>query len=171
MGSMTIRNYRPADAEALAEVYRDAARNLGREVYTEEQTSAWARHPEDLERFRAALAEGLTLCAEVDGAPVAFGQLHPPDHIAYLYCHSAHVRRGHAAKILAALEDHAASRGVATLHVEASRVARPFFERAGYRVIAEERPVRHGVEFIRFRMAKDLAGRSHDPPGCERLQK
>jgi putative acetyltransferase len=156
-----MRNYRPADADALAEVYRDAALNLGRAVYTEEQTSVWARHPEDLERFRAALAEGLTLCVEVDGAPVAFGQIHPPDHIAYLYCHSAHARRGHASMILARLEAHAASQGVAILRAEASRVARPFFERAGYRVVDEERPIRHGVQFVRYRMEKDL-------PPCHR---
>jgi putative acetyltransferase len=159
-----IRHCQAADAEALAAIYRDAACNLGRQGYTEEQTAVWARHPDDLERFRATLGEGLTLCAEVDQAPVAFGQLHPPDHIAYLYCHSAHARRGYAAGILARLEDHAASRGVATLRVEASRVARPFFERAGYCVIAEERPVRHGVEFVRYRMAKQLPERQNLPP-------
>jgi putative acetyltransferase len=164
MDSMTLRNYLQADAEALAEIYRDAALNLGRKGYTEEQVAVWARHPEDLEQFRAMLSEGLTLCAEADGAPVAFGQLHPPDHIAYLYCHSAHARHGHAARILARLEDHAASQGVVTLRVEASRVARPFFQRAGYRVIAEERPVRHGVEFVRFVMEKELAERPDFPP-------
>lgn len=153
---MRLRNSKPADAEALAEVYRDAARNLGREGYTEEQTAVWALYPENLESFRAALSEGLTLCAEVGGAPVAFGQLHPNDHIAYLYCHSAHARRGYASMILVHLEDHAASQGVNLLRVEASRVARPLFQRAGYHVVEEERPVRYGVEFVRYRMEKVL---------------
>ncbi|MGF1615373.1 MAG: hypothetical protein ACFCVA_16095 [Gammaproteobacteria bacterium] len=91
---MKLRRYRATDAKALAAVYRDAAHHLGRSAYTEEQTAAWVRHLEDLESFRAALSEGLTVCAEVDWSPVAFGQLHPADHIVYLYCHSEHACRG-----------------------------------------------------------------------------
>jgi putative acetyltransferase len=160
---MNLRKYHLGDAEALAEVYRDAARNLGRYGYTDEQTAVWARHPEDLDQFRASLSQGLTLCADVDGAAVAFGQVHPTDHIAYLYCHSAHARHGHGSRILSRLENHAASHGVSTLRVEASRVARPMFERAGYCVIAEEHPVRHGVELVRFRMAKALTEQRGGP--------
>lgn len=154
---MTLRNYIPADAEALAEVYRNAALNLGTQGYTPEQTRVWAMHPEDLEEFRAALSEGLTICAVVDDSPVAFGQIHPADHIAYLYCHSAHARRGYATGILAKLEEQAVAGRVSALRVEASCVAKPFFEKAGYHVVEEERPTRHGVEFLRYRMAKEVA--------------
>lgn len=153
---MTLRNYIPADAEALAEVYRNAASKLGTQGYTFEQTRVWAMHPEDLEEFRATLSEGLTICAVVDDSPVAFGQIYPPDHIAYLYCHSAHARRGYATAILAKLEEQAAGR-VSVLRVEASCVATPFFEKAGYHVVEEERPIRHDVEFLRYKMAKEVA--------------
>lgn len=147
----------PADAELLAEVYRDAVLNLGPQGYTAEQTRVWAMHPEDLEEFRAGLSEGLTICAVVDDSPVAFGQINPPDHIAYLYCHSGHARSGYASAILAKLEDQAVLNRITPLRVEASCVARPFLERHGYRVVEEERPVRHGVEFLRFKMQKVLA--------------
>lgn len=161
---MTLRPYRHEDAESLAEVYRDAARNLGRKAYSAEQIHVWAMHPEDLEEFRASLARGLTVCSVVDGNPVAFGQLHPDDHIAYLYCHSAHARRGYASAILARLEAHAASTNIPVLRVEASIVSRSLFERAGYRIVEEEFPVRHGVRIARFRMEKRLPGRA---PGDE----
>jgi putative acetyltransferase len=154
---MTLRDYMPSDAELLTEVYRDAARNLGLQGYTLEQTRVWAMHPENLEEFRATLSEGLTICAVVDDSPVAFGQLHPSDHIAYLYCRSGHARNGHASAILANLEEQARLNQVSRLRVEASCVARTFFERHGYRVVEEERPVRHGVEFLRFKMQKTLA--------------
>lgn len=160
---MTLRNYLPTDAESLAAVYRDAARNLGRQRYTDAQTSVWALHPEDLEQFRVALSAGQTICAVVGGSPVAFGQLHPADHIAYLYCHSAHARRGYASAILAALEARAAADRIPLLQVEASGVARPFFERFGYQVIEEERPVRHGLEFLRFKMKKELTNENATP--------
>jgi putative acetyltransferase len=146
----------PADAETLAEVYRDAARNLGSQGYTPEQTRMWAMYPEDLEKFRATLSEGLTICAVVDDSPVAFGQIHPADHIAYLYCHSAHARRGYAATILAKLEEQAVADRVGVLRVEASCVSKPFFEKAGYHVVEEERPIRHGVEFLRYKMSKEV---------------
>lgn len=154
---VSIRRYEPADAEALIAIYRDAALVLGRQVYSEEQTRAWANYPEDLEEFRSLLSRGLTLCAVQDRQPVAFGQLHPGDHIAYLYCHSDHARRGLASSILARLEEQARSLGTVALRVEASGVARPLFERHGYHVVEEERPIRHGVEFVRYRMEKQLA--------------
>lgn len=151
---MRLREYIPADAESLAEVYRDAARTLGRQGYTTEQTRIWAIHPEDLDEFRMALSHGFTVCALVSDSPVAFGQMNPANHVAYLYCHSAYARLGYASAILARLEEYAHSHQVTTVQVEASCVARPFFEHAGYRVVEEEHPVRHGMEFIRFKMVK-----------------
>ncbi len=151
---MELRTYHPSDAEAIVALFRDAVLNLGRQQYTEEQTKAWARHPENLGAFRVELSEGLTLCADVDGAPVAFGQLNPEDHVAYLYCHPAHARRGYATAILDELEERASGKGVDTLFSEVSCVARPLFERRGYRVDQEEHPIRHGVRFLRFRMGK-----------------
>ena len=73
---MRIRRYRPDDAEALAHLYRDAVQHLGPSAYTPEQVRAWAMYPEDLEAFRATLAQGVALCAVQDHAPVAFGQLY-----------------------------------------------------------------------------------------------
>lgn len=172
---MRFRNHTPADTEALIAVYRAAARVLGRQEYTEEQTNAWAMYPEDAEAFRHMLAKGVTLCAVIGAAPVAFGQLHPTDHIAYMYCHPDHARRGLGSATLTMLEAHAQSKGVTAVRVEASAVARPFFERFGYRVLEVERPVRHGVTFMRFKMEKefakqqggglDRAGPSPLPPG------
>jgi len=155
---MILREYRPADADALAEVYRDAVLVLGPHAYTEDQIRVWAMHPEDTEEFRHSLSAGVTLCALVDDEPVAFGQLNPVNHLAYLYCASNHARRGFASRILRKLEAHARAEGVATLELEASCVARPFFEHHGYRVVEDERVIRHGVEFLRFKMRKDFSG-------------
>ena len=63
-------------------------------------------------------------------------------------------RRGHASAIMDRLEERARASGVRTLRVEASVVARPFFERRGFRLVELEHPVRHGVEFTRCRMKK-----------------
>jgi putative acetyltransferase len=153
-----LRTCTPADAPALAAIYREAVLTLGLQAYTPQQTEVWAEHVADLDCFSAPLAGGITLCVEIDQQPVAFGQLHPVNHVAYLYCSSAHARCGSATAILNALEEHARAANVDRLHVEASRVARPCFERNGYQVLEEERVVRDAIEFVRYKMEK-LLGR------------
>ncbi len=56
----TMRAYKPGDSEALTKAYREAARVLVRQTYSEEATRVWALYPEDMEEFHATLAEGLT---------------------------------------------------------------------------------------------------------------
>lgn len=155
---MMLRAFLPSDAEHLAWVYRDAVRGLGVQAYTPAQVEVWALYPDDLAEFGGRLARGVTLVAEVAGRVVAFGQLEPDDHLAFLYCAAAHARRGVATAIYAALEAQAVSRGVAAIHTEASRISRPFFEKQGYTLVEIERVDRFGVEFERFRMRKGLGG-------------
>lgn len=159
---MILRAYTPSDAEALAEIYRDAVRGIGPQAYTEEQVTMWALYPDDLEEFRVRMSRGLTLVAEERGKAVAFGQLEPNDHLAFIYCSTAYSRRGIASVIYSALEAHAFERGVTLIHTEASRISRPFFEKRGFATVEVERVLRFGVEFERFRMQKrkDLPARS-----------
>ena len=153
---MTLRSFTPGDAEALADVYRDAVRGIGPQAYSGVQVAAWALYPDDLEEFRLRMSRGLTLVAEEGARLIAFGQLEPDDHLSFLYCSSTHARRGIASVIYSALESHAVARGVAEIRAEASRISRPFFESKGYAVIGIERVIRHEMEFERFRMLKKL---------------
>ncbi len=155
---MTLRPYDRPDAEALAQVYRDAANIIGRQAYDADQVRVWALYPDDIEEFRSRLARGLTLVALADNATVAFGQLEPDDHIAFIYCASAYARRGIASAIYDRLEAHALTRGVTILTTDASRISRPFFEEKGFKVIEIEHAIRLGVPFERFRMSKPIVG-------------
>ncbi len=153
---MELRRCSGADAAVLIGIYRDAVLNLGRQAYTAEQVEVWARYPEDPAAFRESLSQGFTRCAVIDGRPAAFGQLNPSDHIALLYCRAQYARRGCASAVLEALEARAAAEGAVRIGTEASAVSRPLFEIKGYRVVETEKPVRHGIEFLRFRMEKEL---------------
>jgi putative acetyltransferase len=163
--SIVIRRFIKEEAEALAEVYRDAVRTIAPQSYTREQVAAWALYPEDLEEFRSRLACGLTLVAEDAGRVVAFGQLQPDDHLAFLYCCGSASRKGLGSEIYRALEAHAFSNGVIEIHTEASRISRPFFEKHGYSTSTVEHVVRFGVEFERFRMSKKRASQPLEPTG------
>ncbi|MGF1678853.1 MAG: GNAT family N-acetyltransferase [Candidatus Methylacidiphilales bacterium] len=149
-----LRNYTPHDAERLAAVYRDAVRSIGPQAYSPHQVEVWAAYPEDIEEFRGRLSRGHTLVAEIDGEVVAFGQIEPSDHIAFLYCVGRESRKGICSEILHVLEQYAHSHGVSELDTDASRISRPFFEKHGFCVIEVEHVVRLGVNFERFRMKK-----------------
>ena len=130
----SIRPYRKDDAEALAEVIAAAIHEIGPHAYSPEQVAAWgARHPGP-ERYRERVAEGHVIFVAADGEdrPVAYALLEPDGHLDHLYNHPDHTRRGLATQLLAAAETHAVALGVERLYTEASDLARPAFERAGY---------------------------------------
>ena len=131
---------------------------VGPVAYTSEQVEMWAKYPEDMEEFRTRLSRGVTLIAEENSEIVAFGQLEPDDHLAFLYCAGRRCRNGIGSEIYRALEAEALRRGVKHISTDASRISRPFFIKHGYSVVEVERVVRSGIEFERFRMLRQLAG-------------
>jgi len=151
-----LRSFNPEDAETLAGIYRDAVRTTASQAYTEQQVYVWALYPDVIDEFRARLSRGLTLVAEVAGCVVAFGQLEPDDHLAFIYCSGRHCRKGIGSAIYRALEAVALQKGIVQIHTEASRISRPFFEKHGYEVREVERAIRLGIEFERFRMIKAI---------------
>jgi putative acetyltransferase len=131
---ISIRDYRPGDAEAMARVFFLAVRVLGPRRYTPAQVAAWAPAEPDPDRFAARAADGRRTMVAVDalGTVVAFGDLEPNGHIDLLYCHPDVAGTGVASRLLAMLIDHARSADIAALHVEASELARGLFARHGF---------------------------------------
>lgn len=162
-GQFVFRLYRSEDAEALASLYRAAVRETGPSAYSPEQVEAWAAYPEDIEVFRASLLEGLTIIAEAGGAPAAFGDLQRDGHVRLLYTHPDYARCGLASAILQRLEEQARAWRCAELTTTASRISRPVFERAGFRMQQAETGFRNGIEFERFNMAKRLSDSFRTP--------
>lgn len=130
----TIRLYRDDDAEALSALALAAIHEVGSHGYSPQQIAAWAaRHPGPA-RYRERVAGGHVIFVAVDGEdiPVAYALLEPDGHLDRLYNHPLHTRNGLAGKLLAAAEDHARAGGIGRIYTEASELARPSFERAGY---------------------------------------
>ena len=120
----------------LAELTVAAVWTIGGGSYSEEQVAAWAAFHTEPARFRARALAGALILVAVDDRDrsVAHAVLEPDDHLDQLYCHPDHSRRGLGDRLLAAAEQHARERGVVRLYTEASELARPAFERAGYAV-------------------------------------
>jgi putative acetyltransferase len=131
----TLRTFRSADAPRLSEVFREAVRVVGAHEYTVEQTSAWlARAPAIGKRLLARVEQGhwIVVAADSNSEAVAYALMEPDGHLDHLYCHPLHTRQGLADRLLAAAEQHSRALKCNRLFTEASELARPAFERAGY---------------------------------------
>jgi putative acetyltransferase len=151
------RGYVPChDAAPLAALFRAAILTLAAPHYDAAQRAAWASVADDLDAFDARLARGVTLVAVHDGEPVAFGQLFPCDHVEMLYVAPGWTRRGLASALIVRFEALAREAQASTLDTDASALARPVFERAGFSLVAAESVRRGSVSLPRFHLCKPL---------------
>lgn len=158
MTAPALRPFLPADAAALAAIFREAVEELTGEDYSPAQAAAWAASADDEAAFGAHLARHLTLVATVAGAPVGFAALKEPDHVEMLYVHPAAAGQGVASLLLDALEKLARARGAARLTADASDSARGLFEKRGYEGL-HRNTVMRGDEWLgNTRMEKRVAG-------------
>lgn len=156
------RTYVPGrDAAPLAALFRAAVTTLAATHYDAAQRAAWVSSADDLAAFDARLARGTTLVAVHANASVAFGQLFPADHVEMLYVAPDWARRGLASALLGRIEAVARGHGANVLCAEASALARPVFERAGFSLVSPQIILRGGVSLPRFQMAKPLFAAQH----------
>ena len=132
MTAATLRPMLPADAAALAAVFRASIEELGQDEYAEAQREVWAGQADDEAAFALRLTGALTLVAVLEGAPIGFVSLVDLDRIAMLYVAPEHARQGVASLLLDALVRLGTARGAVKLSVDASDSARDFFAARGF---------------------------------------
>ena len=154
----SIRDYREGDAEAIHSLTCAAITAIGPAGYSQEQVDAWAARHGTIERVQERVRSGhmLFVAADKRDEPVAYSLLEPDGHLDMLYCHPDHTRRGLAEGLLDAAEGRARELGIARLYTEASELARPAFERAGYEVTHRRDFDLDGVPIHNFAMEKRL---------------
>lgn len=155
---VTIRPYRPGDAEALVELYRQSVEQVGAADYTSAQVAAWAGLVPTAAESDARCRDGRTTLVAVDEAdrPVAFGDVEADGHIGFLYCAPAAAGRGVAAAIYTHLEEVARRNGAKRLYAEASEAARRFFLKQGFTVTARRDFEVGGVPIHNYAVEKRL---------------
>lgn len=155
----SIRRFVKSDAARLAEITLAAIRSVGSARYSSEQIGVWAsRHPGP-DRFihRARAGHVIFVAQPRQSEAAAYALLEPDGHLDMLYCHPDHTRRGLADGLLAHAETHARDQGATRLYTEASELARPAFERAGYEVLHRRDLAIDGVAIHNFAMEKRLS--------------
>ncbi len=154
---VVVRRWRPEDTRQIVALFHGTVHAINRGDYTQEQVDAWAPARIDQAAWAAQFAGRCTFVAEEDARIVGFADLESDGHIDRVYCHKDRQRMGIGTMLLVAIEDEARRGGLTRLSVEASITAQSFFERRGFRLIAEQAVVRRGVAFVNYRMEREMA--------------
>jgi putative acetyltransferase len=151
-----IRAFRPDDANALVDVFRDSVRVVARRDYTLAQVTAWAPDEMDANAWALRCASKQTFVAEIDAVPVGFTDLEPNGHLDMLFVHSQHQGKGIASALLSRVESVARQGNLTRLFTESSITARVFFERRGFRMLLAQVVSIRGQQFTNYQMEKAL---------------
>lgn len=157
--AFVIRPYGYADAADTLAVFLAAVIETAAADYSPEQIQAWAR-PEarDLSTWHAAMKERNSYVATVDGVPAGFSDVDADGYIDMMFVAPRYLRQGVARQLIGHVEAHARQEQLTELTADVSITARPFFERFGFNVVAEQHPVRDGVQLTNYKMTKKLLG-------------
>jgi putative acetyltransferase len=152
-----IRAYEPSDVADTLAVFTAAITQTAADDYSPEQIRAWAKPGQrDLSAWHAAMNARGSVVAMVDDAVVGFSDVDRHGYIDMMFVSPHHARQGVARELLSCVEHRARAAGLSELTSDVSITARPFFERFGFAVVAEQRPMKDGVELTNYRMRKQL---------------
>jgi putative acetyltransferase len=159
--TVAIRTYERSDATDTLTIFTEAITGTASGDYTPEQIRAWAKPGQrDLSTWHAAMETRNSIVATVDDAVVGFSDNDATGYIDMMFVSPRHIRRGVATRLLAYVERRARIAGFRELTADVSITARPFFERFGFEVVAEQHPVKDGVELTNYAMRKVLTERA-----------
>jgi len=151
--SIKIRDYRADDSNEITDLFHGSVHSLQAENYSAKELEAWAPTPPDYSHWRERLAVKLPFVAERDGMIVGFIELEEDGHIDCFYVHKDFQRQGLGRALYVHLLKNADARRIRDLYVEASAIARPFFERKGFRFERINRLERRGQILTSFSMS------------------
>lgn len=158
--SVAVRRFRVDDIPALFDLFHGTVHRVNGRDYTPEQIRAWAPGEMNASRW-ATLAGRFAVVAECAGRATGFADLEPDGHIDRFFTHADFQGRGVGSAMMAAILSEAERLGVSRLFAEVSITAKPFFERHGFVVLAEQQVAVRGVTLANYRMERhrpDQAG-------------
>jgi len=151
---MEIQSYSTAWAAEITDLFHQSVHAIDPSAYTLEQKEAWAPTPPDYVAWSQRLNEKRPFVAIIDGHVAGFIELDSDGHIDCTYTHPHYQGMGVASALYAHLLAEARLNNIERLYVEASFIAKPFFEHRGFVVIKENALQRNGVTLVNFIMEK-----------------
>lgn len=154
--SITTRPLTPADGERAGNIFFDAVRHGTADVYSLEQRLAWGGKAPNPSGWRQKFQNISGFAAEIDGDMVGFMTLDADGYIDLAFVQSDMVGRGVGRALYDVVEARSVAEGIQRLTTEASKKAKPFFERMGWQVDQEQVVVKNETPLTNFKMSKSL---------------
>lgn len=151
---LQIRDYHSEDAVEIADLYHASVHAIDDKVYSRQQQEAWAPTPPDYHFWQQRLQRKRPFVAWQDNRIVGFIELEDDGHIDCAYTHPEFQRQGVMSALYQYLQQQAQERNISKLHVEASKVAHPFFEKQGFYYQKTNKVNRGGVALINYTLVK-----------------
>jgi putative acetyltransferase len=152
----TLRAFRPADVQAVRDLVLATLDASFTGVYAPSAIAHFKRHHKVAE-ILADAAGGCTVVLERDGKIVATGTLTGSGKITRVYVRADLQGHGLGKRIMAHLERQARAAGRVSVFLNASLVARGFYESLGYRLReAKSHTLEDGARLDYFEMDKPL---------------
>ena len=149
---MTIVEYTPEHYKEIANLFTKAVHEIDGAIYNKKQKNAWAPQPIDYNKWEDRLARTKPFILFINNQVAAFIELDADGHIDCAYVLPEYQRQGVASRLLKHVFDVAEKTGLTALTVEASMVAKPFFEAFGFIVKNENKVFRNGAVLINYSM-------------------
>jgi putative acetyltransferase len=153
---MQIRAYQVTDYREIADLFHDSVHAISAEIYTTAQLEAWSPTPVDSDYWRTRLDRTRPYVAVQNEDIAGFIELEDDGHIDCLYVHPKFQRRGVASALLDHVSGIAQKREIQRLYLEASEVARPFFELRGFKLEKTNHVSRNQQQLVNYSMSRKL---------------
>ncbi|PKH54238.1 GNAT family N-acetyltransferase [Shewanella sp. Choline-02u-19] len=166
---MSVRLFTEQDVDQLATLFHLSITQGASSHYSADERAVWSQAPRSHQDWLTRLQPTTTWVAVERGVIAGFinlkpARLKPSDgaeevltaDIDCLFSHPDFTGRGVATALYGYLEEYAAAQHIKELTVEASYLAKPFFEKQGYKVLSKNRHPRAGQVLVNFSMSKVL---------------
>jgi len=143
----------------VANIFFDAVHNGAVAYYDEIQREAWGGMAPDPVAWTSTISRLSGFVAEKEGVAIGFMTFDATGFIHHAFVKADESGNGVGWRLYGAVEESIGAAGGGHVTTNASKKAKPFFERQGWAVEAEQVAVRRGIQLTNYRMFKALANR------------
>lgn len=149
---MIITEYSDDRAKQVTDLFYEAVHKIDLHIYSTLQKNAWASFPIKYDQWQSRLSKTRPTLLMINNNVVGFAELNEHGHIDCFYVSPSYQRQGTGSKLLKYLITFAKRNQLTYLTVDASIVAKPFFENFQFVVEKENKVIRQGLELVNYSM-------------------